>query len=322
MILAAGFGTRLFPLTVDRTKPSIPFLGKPLVGYAAEYLARYGFKDVVVNLHHQPESVQESLGDGSRFGVKIHYALELPHILGTAGALWNARRLLRDDTFLVVNGKIVTDIDLSAALETHRKSGAVATMILKENPKRERFSTVETGNGAVTGFGSFPSQSEDPNPPLMYTGIQILEPEVFNYIPPNVESDIISVFYRPAILAGKRIAAHVTAGNWYELSTIPRYLDITLAILNGANEGVTAGRNSNIALTANVKDSILWDDVTIAAGATVERAILGDGVKINANETIKNAAIVRADLVRGQEIPEKALPGFFAGDNYVVPLVQ
>ena len=115
MILAAGFGTRLFPLTIDRTKPAIPFLGKPLVGYVAEYVARFGFKEFIVNLHHQPESVREALGDGSEFGVHITYTLEEPNILGTAGALDNAKDLLKDEPFLIVNGKIISDIDIAAA---------------------------------------------------------------------------------------------------------------------------------------------------------------------------------------------------------------
>src|SRR5918912_4433836 len=115
MILAAGYGTRLWPLTADRTKPAIPFLGRPLVGYVAEYLARYGCREVVVNLHHRPESVREALGDGSRFGVRLEY-VEEPEILGTSGALDNARALLEGETFIVINGKIVTDINLSEAL--------------------------------------------------------------------------------------------------------------------------------------------------------------------------------------------------------------
>src|SRR6186713_1111719 len=153
MILAAGFGTRLFPLTIDRTKPAIPFLGKPLVGYVAEYLAGFGFQDVVVNLHHQPDSVIQALGDGSRFGVRIEYTREEPAILGTAGALDNARHLLQDDTFLIANGKIITDIDISAAIKTHKDSGAIATMVLKPNLKREKFTIVDMDDGMVTGFG-------------------------------------------------------------------------------------------------------------------------------------------------------------------------
>src|SRR5882672_4164491 len=93
MILSAGYGTRLWPLTEDRTKPALPILGKPLVGYVAEYLAKYGCRKVVVNLHHRPESVRKALGDGSRFGVNLDYVDE-PEILGTSGALDNARALL------------------------------------------------------------------------------------------------------------------------------------------------------------------------------------------------------------------------------------
>src|SRR6266850_169015 len=155
MILAAGYGERLWPLTCDRTKPALPVLGQPLVGFVAEYLARFGIEDVVVNLHHQPESVRAALGDGSQFGVKLQYVHE-PVILGTSGALDNARELLAGDTFAVVNGKLITDLDLKAALETHRQRNALATLVLLRNPKRERFSIVETRDGLVKNFGGMP----------------------------------------------------------------------------------------------------------------------------------------------------------------------
>ena len=325
MILAAGFGTRLFPLTIDRTKPAIPFLGKPLVGYVAEYVAKFGFKEVVVNLHHQPESVKNALGDGTDFGVKIHYTLEEPQILGTAGALDNARHLLEDETFLIVNGKIITDIDISAALETHKKSGAIATMVLKENPQRERFTEVHTENNLVTGFGDFPKKIQNLKSkiqnPLMFTGIHILEPRVFDYIPRGVYSDIVPTFYNPAIAGGEKIAAHITGGKWFELSTIPRYLEISLAMMNGAK--VFAGENCSISESAAVRNSVIWDDVSIGDGAQISNAIIADGVKINAGEHYENAAIVRAAMLdHCREIPEKALKGFVKGENYVVPLNQ
>ncbi|MDQ3713316.1 MAG: NDP-sugar synthase [Acidobacteriota bacterium] len=335
MILAAGFGTRLFPLTIDRTKPAIPFLGKPLVGYVAEYIAKFGFTDVVVNLHHQPESVKKALGDGANYGVKIHYTLEEPKILGTAGALDNARRYLEDETFLIINGKIITDIDISAALETHRHSGALATMVLKPNPKRERFTIVETEGNLITGFGDFPepdsrlAAQEIQNPkskiqnPLMFTGIHILEPRVFDYIPRGVYSDIVPTFYRPAIAAGEKIVAHITDGNWFELSTIPRYLDISLAMLNGRKEKIVRGENVKISAFATVKDSVIWDDVSIADGAHVSKTIIADGVKIGKNERFENVAIVRAEMLNHcDEVPEKALRGYLHGENYVVPLNQ
>lgn len=332
MILAAGFGTRLFPLTIDRTKPAIPFLGKPLVGYVAEYVAKFGFKDVVVNLHHQPESVKKALGNGSEFGVEIHYTTEEPKILGTAGALDNARHLLEDDTFLIVNGKIITDIDISAALETHRKSGALATMVLKPNYNRERFTIVETENDLVKGFGDFPElisadqirhpKSQIPNP-LMFTGIHILEPRVFDYIPRGVYSDIVPTFYNPAIRNGERIAAHIAEGNWFELSTIPRYLDISLAMLNGQKEKIVKGANTIISDSAKVKNSVIWDNVKIEDEAELHHTIVADGVTIKSGERFENVAIVRAEmLAHCDEIPPKALKGFVQGENYVVPLNQ
>ena len=319
MILAAGFGTRLFPLTIDRTKPAIPFLGKPLVGYVAEYIAKFGFSEVIVNLHHQPQSVMNALGDSSRFGVNITYALESPKILGTAGALDNAREQLENDTFLIINGKIITDIDISAAIETHKKSGALATMVLMENPKREKFSEVLVENGQISGFGDFPAP--EIRNPLMFTGIHILEPRVFEYIPRGVYSDIVPTFYNPAIRNGEKIAAHVTNGKWFELSTIPRYLDISLAMMNGAN--VFQGENCSIDLSANITDSVIWDNVAVGENVRLNRVIIADGVHLKNNENYENAAIVRADmLAHCAEIPNKAMKGFVAGENYIVPLDQ
>jgi NDP-sugar pyrophosphorylase family protein len=336
MILAAGYGTRLWPLTIDRTKPAIPVLGRPLVGYVAEYLARYGFTDVVVNLHHQPESVQRALGDGSRFGVNLHYVLE-PDILGTSGAIDNARPLLEGSTFVVINGKIVTDIDLTKALETHRRTGALATLVLQRNPARERFSLVETRDGLITGFGGMPApvsdnaggnqpdnrgNQTDDEAPLMFTGIQILEPRIFDFIPRGVFSHSVTDVYLPAIAQGERISAHIAEGRWHELSTIPRYLEINLALMAAAGRSVELGENSFISAGAEVRQSILWDNVTVEAGARVTRSILGDGVRIGAGEKIENAAVVRAELVRGETPPPKALTGKVSGDNFVVPLPQ
>src|ERR1044072_3158658 len=155
IILSAGYGTRLWPLTEDRTKPALPILRKPLVGYVAEYIASYGFDDIVVNLHHRPESVRAALGDGSQFGAKLHYGEE-PVIRGTSGALDNTRVFFADESFLSINGKLITDIDLHAALETHRNMQALATLVLLPNSKRERFSVVDVNEGRITGFGGMP----------------------------------------------------------------------------------------------------------------------------------------------------------------------
>jgi len=319
IVLSAGYGTRLWPLTEDRTKPAIPIAGKPLVGYVAEYLAGYGMDEIVVNLHHRPESVRRALGDGSRFGVKLHY-VEEPVILGTSGALDNTRAFFEDDTFVVVNGKIITDIDLKAALETHRKANAIATLVLLPNTRRERFSVVETEAGRVTRFAGMPVADGGGEEPLMFTGIHILEPRIFEYVPRGVFSDSVIHVYPPAIAKGEIVAAHVASGKWRELSTLERYLDISVELLKEEEKSFVAGADSRIASSATVNDSVVWDNVEIGAGARINRAVLADNVKIGADEVIENAVVVPRALVEGKKPPEKSLPGHFQGENFIVPL--
>jgi len=335
MILAAGYGTRLWPLTADRTKPAIPFLGRPLVGYVAEYLAAHGIDEILVNLHHRPESVREALGDGSRFGVSMNY-IDEPVILGTSGALDNARTFLDGGTFVVVNGKIVTDIDLNQALETHHRTRALATLVLRQNLARERYSIVEEEDGYVTGFGGMPNRiasdnqlpghvnvgAEPETVPLMFTGIQILDPRIFDYIPRKVFSHSTSDVYPKAIANGERVAAHVAEGTWYELSTIQRYLDISLAMLEREERNIDVGEHCTISPDADVSESLIWDNVTIEAGSRVRRAVLGDGVIVRSGETIENTVVVRKELVEGRDAPPKALRGVVSGDNFVVSLAE
>jgi NDP-sugar pyrophosphorylase family protein len=319
IVLSAGYGTRLWPLTEDRTKPAIPILGKPLVGYVAEYLVGYGFDEIVVNLHHRPESVRTALGDGSRFGVKLHY-VEEPQILGTSGALDNTREYFDRDTFLVVNGKIITDIDLKAALDTHRNASALATLVLLPNARRERFSVVETEEGRVTGFGGMPDKSAVGPAPLMFTGIHIMEPRIFDYIPRGIFSDSVTHVYPQAIANGETIAAHVAEGKWRELSTLERYLEISLEMLAETGSSYFSGAGSVVAPTAQVSETIIWDDVQIGDEAAVHRCVVGDDVRIPGGERIENSIVVRRALVEGKKRPEKALPGDFRGENFVVPL--
>ncbi|MDT7602520.1 MAG: mannose-phosphate guanylyltransferase [Acidobacteriota bacterium] len=347
MILAAGYGTRLWPLTIDRAKPALPFMGRPLVGYVAEYLARYGCRDVAVNLHHRPESVRAALGDGSRFGVRLNY-VEEPVILGTSGALDNARTFFEDETFVVINGKIATDIDLAAALRTHHETGALATLVLRKNAAREKYSMVEVRDGCVLGFGSNPPASDNvgdahsvlpqgkskpvgvgvgergrvAETPLMFTGIQVLEPRIFDYIPRGVFSHSTVDVYPQAIARGEKIAAHVAAGKWYELSTIRRYLDTSIALMRDERRTVEVGEGSSVEDGAQVSEAVLWENVCVEAGARVRRAILGAGVRVRDGEVLEDVAVVRAELVTSSERPPKALAGEMQGDNFVVKLAQ
>ena len=147
----------------------------------------------------------------------------------------------------------------------------------------------------------------------MFTGIQILEPRIFDYIPRGVFSHSTTDVYPQAIANGERIAAHVGKGQWYELSTIQRYLEVSLRLLAEQGASFTPARAARYRCSAGVDNSIIWDDVTIEAGAKVSRAVLGDGVRIRAGEVIENAVVVRSALVRNAVPPAKALKGELRG---------
>ncbi len=316
MILAAGFGARLWPLTIGRTKPAIPFLNRPLIAYTIEYLRSYGLDDLIINLHHEPESIRSQIGDGEQYGVKLAYSIEEPEILGTAGALDRVREQLENETFVVINGKIITDVDLTSAIETHRKQNALATLILIPNYKRERFSEVHVNpEGRIIKFGHFPSPSSFP---LMFTGIQILEPGIFEYIPRGIFSDSVRDVYPKAMGQGELIAAHVAQGAWYELSTLERYLAISLEFLRREGRDMLMDLGSYIDPGARVERSILWKEVRIEQGVNVSECVIGDGVIIPSGAEFHRAAIIRAGPDALRERPEKSLPGELFGENLVV----
>lgn len=336
LILAAGLGTRLWPLTEDRTKAAIPFLNRPLIAYSVEYLAANGIQDIIVNLHHQPDSIRRALGDGSKFGVRINYSFE-PEILGTSGALNPIRELLLDDDFLVINGKIITNIDLVQAIEEHRRHNAIATLVLRENRAHERFSIVEADDrGRITRFAGFPDIAHSQiagaeasgNPvtdsaatnsaPLMFTGVQVLSPRILQYVPPEGFShSTIDVFPR-AIAAGEAVVAHVSKGEWHEMSTLGRYLEASLRLMTGAFESgagsLIVGAHCVINDGATLERSVLWDNVTVEGGARVRDSVLGEGVRIPANTFIDRAVVVRQELVGNLE------RGEIVGPNLIVPI--
>jgi NDP-sugar pyrophosphorylase family protein len=328
IILAAGFGTRLWPLTEDRTKPAIPFLNRPLITYAIDYLAQAGIRDIIINLHHQPESITGPLGDGSQLGVKIQYSYE-EEILGTSGAIDKVRDQLMDDDFIVINGKIITNIDLQAAIAEHRERQAIATLVLKENKERERFSIIEIDEGGhILKFAGFPrpqtnetaeGQTGDlalqtEKAPLMFVGITVLSPRIFEYVPRNCYSHSVVDVYPKAMEAGEGVIAHLTNGDWYELSTIERYLESSIHFARQKGLMNIQGENCLIEADALVEDSILWNEVTVGSGAQVRQVVLADGVRIPAHMKIERAVIVRREIVREVE------RGEVVGDNLIIRL--
>jgi mannose-1-phosphate guanylyltransferase/phosphomannomutase len=333
MILAAGFGTRLWPLTEDRTKPAIPFLNRPLIAYTVEYLASYGVHDIIINLHHQPDSIRDALGDGSRFGVNIYYSVE-QEILGTSGAIDRVRDRLDGEDFIVINGKIVTDINLHDAISAHRERAAIATLVLRRNFAREHFSIVEIDQrSCISRFAGFPEtvasevvtaetgaacsstasvKTEDA--PLMFTGIQVLSPRIFDYIPRASFSHSTIHVYPRAMDAGETIIAHISEGQWYEMSTLDRYLEASVLFMRKSGLTVIKGENCEIADGAEVHEAVLWKGVKVEAGARASECVLGDNVTVPAGAVIERAVVVRRDIVREME------RGVIIGENLIVPL--
>jgi NDP-sugar pyrophosphorylase family protein len=286
-----------------------------------------------VNLHHQPDSIRRALGDGSRFGVKIHYSYE-PEILGTSGALDRVRDLLADDDFIVINGKIITNVDLGAAVRAHREGGAIATLILRENAAREHFSIVEVDRRLrITRFAGFPEpaatealsvEASANTPagsvtitevtPLMFTGIQVLSPRILEYVPRDCFSHSTIHVYPRAMEAGETVLAHVSSGDWYEMSTLSRYLEASLLFMRERGLSVIQGENCRIEQGAAVEQSVLWDDVTVGRGARVSRAVLADGVRVPEGAVIESAVVVRRDILDAVE------RGEVVGENVIVPL--
>lgn len=316
MILAAGYGTRLWPLTLQRAKPAVPFLNRPLISFTVDYLARFGIQEFIVNLHHHPESVRAAVLANAPSHLKVEFSYE-PEVLGTGGALDKVRQRLDDGTFVVINGKMITEIDLNAVMDTHRQQRALATLVLRPNSMRERFSRVEVDPaGRIVRFAGFPQPVSESvmtdEAPLMFTGIQVMEPGIFNYIPRDQFSHTTTEAFPCAIERGEIIAAHISAEPWYELSTLERYLDTHLTFLHPRGESFILGHDSVIEAGAEVADCVIWDNVRVERGASLCRCIVGDGVIIPGGSAFEQAAIVRGELCPQ---PER---GEIVGENLVV----
>jgi NDP-sugar pyrophosphorylase family protein len=185
-VLAAGFGSRLKPITEVLPKPLMPIGDVPLIGYALTLLAKHGITEVAVNTHHLGKVLEQKLGDGSQFGVQITYSHE-KEILGTGGGLRRMHPFLKDDTFVVINSDILIDLDLTAVIAQHKENNALATMVLREDQKQADYGVIEIDAAdyrirKILGQGRWSGQLR----PLMFTGVHVMEPRLLEYIPPEI----------------------------------------------------------------------------------------------------------------------------------------
>ena len=214
MILAAGFGTRLRPITGTIPKPLIEIKGKPVIEYTLEALRKAGIKDVVINLHHLGDMIRQRLGNGSQFGLSIRYSEE-PEIKGTGGALLLARKYLTEP-FYLINGDILFDLDLTVLPPFLKEKGADAVMVLyrANHEQADSAHVYRDRDGYVRSlFKPLPDTV-----PSIFTGIQLLKPDAIDYIPENIYQPSTTMHMYPGMLGDKRlIAGYLHNGFWIDI---------------------------------------------------------------------------------------------------------
>jgi mannose-1-phosphate guanylyltransferase len=314
LILAGGEGTRLRPLTSTVPKPVVPLVDRPFIAFMLDWLGGHGVDDVVMSCGHLGDRVREVLGDGESVGVRLRY-MEEPRPLGTGGALKFAEDLL-EDRFLMLNGDVLTDIDITAQLRAHERSGAEATLALYPVEDPSAYGLVRlAGDESVTEFVEKPAPDQiDTN--NISAGVYVLEKSVLALLEGGKAASIErDVFPR---LVGNGLFGHVSQGYWKDIGTPERYLEATFDILEGlvatkvrermgstftwVDEDVeNAGRIIPAALVeagcrigegAQVGGrAVLERDVEIGAGAVIERAVVMRGARIGANSTLSGCVV-------------------------------
>jgi mannose-1-phosphate guanylyltransferase len=223
MIMAAGIGTRLRPVTDFIPKPMAPIVNRPTLYHILYLLQRHGLREVVINLHHLPDVITDYFGDGSRIGMDIHYSFE-SELLGTAGGVKNNADFLGDGTFLVMSGDALTDIDLTGLILAHRRVGSIATMAVKEVPDPSLYGVVVADDtGRVVGFQEKPTR-EEARSRLCNCGIYVLEPEILSHIPAGRFDDFGKRLLPDLLSQGVSFHAHTVSGYWSDVGNLREYI--------------------------------------------------------------------------------------------------
>lgn len=299
-MLTAGLGTRFRPLSASRAKAAVPIAGRPLVHRIIEWLASYEVRDLVLNLHHRPETITRELGDGSDLGVRVRYSWEQP-ILGSAGGPRRAWPILDARTCLIINGDTLTDLDLRAMWEAHRASGALVTMALIPNPRPDHYGGVMLDEAqrivrftppARRSLSGDSRQAEAG--PFHFIGAQIVSASVFEPLDENRYAESVNQVY-PALLARDpdAVRGYVSDAEFQDIGTPRDYLDTALRVARREGiTGVLTGHGTVVDGSAVLADCVLWDDVTIGPRSRLTRCVVADRVQIAAGSCYEECAIV------------------------------
>ena len=299
--MAGGAGTRLRPLTSNAPKPLLPLVNRPMMEHVINLLRRHGFEDIVVTVAYRANAIRTYFGDGSEFGVNIAYAAEETP-LGTAGSVRNAMTQL-DDTFLVISGDVVTDMDLGAIVEFHRQKSALVTIGLKVMDDPLEFGIVITReDGSIERFLEKPTWGQVFSDTIN-TGVYVIEPQIFEYIAADQPSDFSSDVFPALLEVGKPLFGHVTDCYWEDVGTIEAYvrahqdvLDERVAIdIPGfrLGDGVWLGEGSEVHPAAKVQGPVVIGDYCrVEANAHLrEYTVLGANVRVSEDGFIHRAIV-------------------------------
>jgi mannose-1-phosphate guanylyltransferase len=294
MILAAGKGTRIRPITYTIPKPLIPILQKPVMEFLLELLRQHGFDQIVVNVSHLADRIENYFHDGQRFGVQICYSFEgriedgelVGDAVGSAGGIRKVQDFnpFFDDTFIVLCGDALIDLDLTAAVKWHKEKGAIATIVTKTVPKEEVSSygvVVTDSDGRVQAFQEKPNVEEALSNQIN-TGIYIFEPEVINYIPPNQEYDIGSELFPKLVEIGAPFYAVAMDFEWVDIGKVPDYWHAIRSVLDGTIKNVSIpGVEVKPGIYTGLNVAVNWDKVEIVPPVYIGAMTkIEDGAKI------------------------------------------
>lgn len=287
LVLTAGLGTRLDPLTRVRAKPAVPVAGVPLVLRVLRWLHQEGVRSAVLNLHHKPESITRVVGHGGDSGVRVRYSWE-PRILGSAGGPRHALDLL-GSRFFLVNGDTLIDLDLRVLQRRHEDEHAAVTLAVSDNPDPSRYGGVLVNDaGRATGF------TKAGRPSQHFVGVQLVEASVFEALPAGTPVATVGGLYDELLATGtERISTHRVGGRFHDVGTMTDYL--TTSLFMAASEGAAVsltGQRSQVHPTAKLVRTILWDDVTIDAGCRLTDCIVTDGVHVPRHTVCEHQAIL------------------------------
>jgi NDP-sugar pyrophosphorylase family protein len=289
LVLAAGLGTRFYPLTCTRAKAAAPLAGVPLIERLLRGLAARRVTRIVVNLHHRADTIARIVGDGTALGVSVRYSWE-QEVLGSGGGPRRALPLLESDPFLILNGDTLTDLDLDALVAEHHRTGALVTLAVVPHPVPGRYGGVLVEqDGSVSGF----APPGDRRPSWHFVGVQVAAKAVFAPLPDGKPLETVSGIYRDLIRARPgSVRAWRTEGTFIDIGTPGDYLRASLAL--AAAEGrpeVQLGAECRVAPTARLEQTILWDRVVVGAGARLVDTVVADGVVVPAGASFERVAL-------------------------------